>query len=87
VWAALLFVFLLSGHAAREAAKLFSKGDSAPRPAGPSDLITRACAAVRRRELPAAQGTPASGSWRVNTAELARPVSVTERTTGLLGKK
>jgi hypothetical protein len=94
LWAALVSVLLLSGHAVREVSKLFSKDAHAPDasaslPAASSDLTTRVGAAARRHALPPTQSTPAftPGAWRADTAELAQPASVTERTTDLLGRK
>lgn len=84
-WAALVSVLLLSGHAVREVARLFSGEASAP-PAADSPGLTKRLGAARRQALPHAQTAPASGlgSRRTNTAELVQPPSVTERTTGLL---
>lgn len=88
-WAAVVSALLLAGHAAREVAKLFSRKDSGPQPAAPSDLVTRVGASARREALPPARGVPASGfgAWRADTAELAQPLSVTEGTTGSLDRK
>jgi hypothetical protein len=89
LWAAIVSVLLLSGHAVREVTKLFSKEASPVPPQAPDSFITRVSAAAHRQALPHAQGTPVSGvgSWRVNTAELAQPPSITEHTTNLLDKK
>lgn len=88
-WAAVVSALLLSGHAAREVAKLFSRGGSEPQSAAHSDLVTRVSASARRQALPPARGAPASGfgAWRADTAELAQPLSVTEGTTGSLDRR
>ncbi len=88
VWTGIVSVILLSGHAAREVTNLFSKDASASPSQVASRLITRLNPAARH-PLPPAQSASVSGfgSWRVNTAELAQPPSVTERTTNSLNKK
>ncbi len=89
VWTAIVSVILLSGHAAREVTNLFSKDASTSPSQVVSSLITRFNPAAYHSTLPPVQSTPVSefGSWRVNTAELAQPPSVTERTTNSLNKK
>jgi len=89
VWTAIISVILLSGHAAREVTNLFSKNASASPSEFVSSLITRLNPAARHPTLPPVESTSASGfgSWRVNTAELVQPPSVTDRTTNLLNKK
>ncbi len=89
VWTAIVSAILLSNHAAREVNNLFSKDETASSPRAASDLVTRFSPIARRRTLPPVQSIPASefGSWRVNTAELAQPPSVTERTTNSLNKR
>jgi hypothetical protein len=88
VWAAIVSIILLSGHTKREIAKLFSK-DSSSQPKESSSLITHATAAARNQALPPIQNEPVSelGSWRIKTAELVQPLSVTEHTTNLLDKR
>lgn len=87
-WAALVSTLLLSGHAAREVSKLFSKDDSAALPKGASGSIRQVGASARHQALPHAESAPVSGlgSWRT-TAELAQPSSITEQTTSLLDKQ
>jgi hypothetical protein len=89
VWIGIVSVILLSGHAVREVTNLFSKDD----PASPSQIISKL---IRRlnstaspQVLPPVQSEPISefGKWRVKTAELAQPLSVTEHTTNSLNKK
>ena len=89
VWTAIVSAVLLSGHAVREVTNLFSKNESASTPEAASGLIARLDPAARHRTLPPAQSVSVSGSglWRVNTAELAPPPSITERTTNSLNKK
>jgi hypothetical protein len=89
VWIGIVSVILLSGHAAREVTNLFSKGDSASPSQIVSKLITRLNLAAPYQALPPVRSEPISGfsSWRVNTAELAQPSSITEHTTNLLNKK
>lgn len=89
VWTAIVSVILLSGHAAREVRNLFSKDAGLSPSQVVSGLITRFNPAARQPTLPPVQSTSVSGlgSWRVNTAELAQPLSVTEHTTNLLTKK
>ena len=89
VWIGIVSVILLSGHAAREVTNLFSKEASESPSQAASRLITQFNPAVRHPTLPPAQSASVSrfGSWRVNTAELVQPPSVTERTTNLLNKK
>lgn len=89
VWAALVSALLLSGHAAREAAGLFSKSTSSSPPQSSADSVAQVGGGARHQALPPAQSTPVSGlgSWRSNTAELAEPSSVTERTTSLLDER
>jgi hypothetical protein len=89
VWTAIVSVILLSGHAAREVTNLFSKDASQSPSQVASRLITRLNPAARHPTLPPAQSTSVSGFglWRVNTAELVQPPSVTERTTNSLNKK
>jgi len=89
VWTAIVSVILLSGHATREVTNLFSKEASESPSQAASRLITQFNPAVRHPTLPPAQSASVSGfgSWRVNTAELAQPPSVTERTTNSLNKK
>jgi hypothetical protein len=89
VWAALVATLLLSGHAAREVRKLFSKDASLSPTQASSGLITQVSAAARRQALPPVQSTPLAGrgSWRSQTAELAQPPSITEHTTNLLDKQ
>jgi hypothetical protein len=52
-------------------------------------LITDVSASARQQALPPVQSTPIMGlgSWRIKTAELAQPQSITEHTTDLLDKK
>jgi hypothetical protein len=89
VWAAIVSVILLSGHAAREITNLFSKDAFASPAQNTSSLITGGNPATRHSALPPVQSVPVSGfgSWRLNTTELAEPLSVTERTTNSLNKK
>lgn len=89
VWTAIVSVILLSGHAAREVTNLFSKDEPASPPQAASRLNTQLNPAAHHPTLPPAQSTPVSGfgSWRVNSAELAQPPSITERTTNSLNKK
>jgi len=89
LWVAIVSVLLLSEHAVREVKKLFSKNDSALPSEDDSNLITQVNAAARNPALPPIYNAPVSefGSLRVNTAELAQPLSVTEHTTNLLEKK
>jgi hypothetical protein len=89
MWAAFVSALLLSGPAAREAARLFSKDASTPLQEAPPSLITQVSASARPRALPPVQTTPASGlgTWRSNTAEMAQPPSITEHTTNLLDNK
>lgn len=89
VWIGIVSVILLSGHAAREVKNLFSKGDSASPSQIASRLITRLNPTAAHQSLPRIQGESISepGTWRVNTAELVHPSSVTEQTTNLLNKK
>jgi hypothetical protein len=89
LWAALVSVLLLSGHAAREVSKLFSKDVSTSLPKAPSSLITQVSASVRHQALPPVKSAPVSGpgAWRSQTAELAHPSSITEHTTSSLNKK
>lgn len=89
VWVALVSALLLSGHAVREVAKLFSKDRRESQVTDSPGLTTKVSAKARRQALPPAQSTPVAGggAWRINTAELAQqPRSVTERTTDLLDK-
>lgn len=88
MWAAIVSIILLSGHAVREITKLFSK-DSSSQPEESPSLITHVTAAARHQALPPIQNEPVAGlgSWRIKTAELVQPLSVTERTTNLLDKK
>ncbi|MCA1556937.1 MAG: hypothetical protein LC731_00155 [Acidobacteria bacterium] len=89
VWAALVSALLLSGHAAREVLKLFSKDASPSLPKATSSLITQVSVPPHQQALPPVQSTSVSGpgSWRSKTAELAQPPSITEHTTDLLNKK
>ncbi len=89
VWTAIVSVILLSGHAAREVTNLFSKDDSASPSQIVSKLIRRLNATASHQALPPVQSEPIAGfgTWRVNTAELVQPLSVTEHTTNLLIKK
>ena len=89
VWAAIVALLLLSGHAAREVKKLFSKDASAPQTDSSAGLLRQLGNAARERALPPVQSAPASapGSWRMDTADLAQPTSVTDRTTDLLNNK
>lgn len=84
-WAAIVSILLLSGHAVREVKKLFSKDASATQPQASPDFTTLASAAGQQA-LPPAQSVPVAGlgSWRINTAELAQPLSITEHTTDSL---
>ena len=88
VWTAIASVILLSGHAAREVTNLFSKDDSRSSTQVASSLITRLNPSASHSALPPIQSTSVSGfgSWRVNTAELVQPTSVTEHTTNSLNK-
>jgi type IV secretory pathway VirB3-like protein len=88
VWAAIVAIILLSGHTIREVTKLFSK-DSSSQPPESASLITHVTAAARHQALPPVQSAPVSefGSWRIKTAELVQPLSVTEHTTNLLDEK
>ncbi len=87
-WGAIVSLLLLSGHAVREVKKLFSKSASAAEPESASSLIT-VVSANSQQALPPVQSAPVSGlgAWRINTAELAQPQSITEHTTDSLGKK
>ena len=89
VWAALVAALLLSGHAARELARLFSKDASAPLPRASSGFDTRVGAAPQRQTLQPSHSAPAQGlgAWRTITAELVQPKSITEHTTDLLEGK
>jgi hypothetical protein len=89
VWIAIVSVILLSGHAAREITELFSKGDSATPSQIVSKLIRRLNPTSSHQTLPSIQSEPVSefGKWRVKTAELVQPSSVTEHTTNLLNNK
>ena len=89
VWIAIVSVILLSGHAAREVTNLFSKDDSASPSQIVSKLIRRLNPTASHQALPPVQAEPISefGAWRVITAELAQPSSVTEHTPNLLNKK
>ena len=89
VWIGIVSVILLSGHAAREVIKLFSKDDPALPPRAASRLDTQLNAPAHHPTLPPAQSAPVSGfgAWRVESAELAPPPSITERTTNSLDKK
>ena len=88
VWIGIVAVILLSGHAAREITNLFSKDDSASPSRIVSELFGRFNSSTSHQALPPVQSEPISefGSWRVNTAELVQPLSVTENTTNLLNK-
>lgn len=89
VWAALVSALLLSGHAAREVKRLFSKDASESSKQTSSGFTTQVASPARHQSLPPLQSTVASGlgAWRSNTAELAQPPSITEQTTNLLDKK
>jgi hypothetical protein len=89
VWAAIAFVLLLSGHAVREIKKLFSRDASVLTPRDASSFVTQVSAATRHQALPHIQSAPVSGqgTWRLNTAELVQPPSITDQTTNLLDKK
>jgi hypothetical protein len=89
VWTAIVSVILLSGHAAREVANLFSKEASSSTEQTASSLISRLNSATRQQALPPAQSSSVSGLGllRVNTGDLAQPPSVTDRTTNLLSRK
>lgn len=89
VWLGIVSVILLSGHARREITNLFSKDDSAPASQIVSKLIRRLNPSAFHQVLPPAQSEPISefGAWRVNTAELTPPSSVTEHTTNSLNRK
>jgi hypothetical protein len=89
VWIGIASVILLSGHAAREVTNLFSKNDSASLSQIVSKLVTRLNPTAPHQVLPPVQSEPIEGfgTWRVNTAELVQPSSVTEHTTNLLTKK
>ena len=89
VWTAIVSAILLSGHAAREVTNLFSKDDSASPSQIVSKLIRRLNPTASHQALPPVQSEPIAGfgTWRVNTAELVQPLSVTEHTTNLLTKK
>ncbi|HEY0080415.1 MAG TPA: hypothetical protein VGB73_17535 [Pyrinomonadaceae bacterium] len=88
VWAATASLLLLSGHAAREVKKLFSRDASATGSEASPDL-TALVSPARQNALPPAQSAPVSGlgAWRTNTAELAQPPSITEHTTDSLSSK
>ena len=89
VWIGIVSLILLSGHAAREVTNLFSKDDSASPSQIVSKLIRRLNPTASHQALPPVQSEPIAGfgTWRVNTAELVQPLSVTEHTTNLLTKK
>ncbi len=89
MWTAFVSVILLSGHAVREVTKLFSKNDPASPPQTTSRLTTQLNPATHHPNLPSDQSTSVSGfgAWRVNSAELAQPLSITERTTNSFNKK
>ena len=89
MWAAIVSALLLSGHAAREVTRLFSKDASLAPERTSSGLITQVSDAARQKALPPVQAAPGlrPGSWRSNTAELTLPPSITEHTTNLLDKK
>lgn len=88
-WAAIVSLLLLSGHAAREATKLFSKDTSALQTDVSADYVTKVNASRRQESLPPAQSAPIpeSGLWRTRTAELAQPLSIAEHTTDSLNQK
>src|SRR4028119_1399817 len=88
IWVVIVSVLLLFGHTVREVANLFSK-DAASKSQDSSDLITDVSASARQQALPPVQSTPIMGlgSWRIKTAKLAQPQSITEHTTDLLDRK
>lgn len=89
VWIVIVSVLLLFGHTIREVASLFSKDAPASKPQDSSGLITEVSASARQQALPPVQSAPITGlgSWRIKTAELAQPQSITEHTTDLLDRK
>jgi uncharacterized membrane protein YvbJ len=89
VWIVIVSILLLFGHTVREVTKLFSKDAPASERQDSSGLITEFSASARQQALPPIQSTPITGlgSWRIKTAELAQPQSITEHTTDLLDKK
>jgi hypothetical protein len=89
VWIGIVSVMLLSGHAAREVTNLFFKDDSASPSQIVSKLIRRLNPSDVYHPLPSIKREHISefGTWRVNTAELLQPTSITEHTTNSLDKK
>ncbi|HVF51708.1 MAG TPA: hypothetical protein VNA19_16610 [Pyrinomonadaceae bacterium] len=92
--ASFVSILLCSNGLARMVHRLFSqakdaraKGDAASSPVGSG--LGRVGDAFRAAALPPAQSIPVSGAGaqRVNTGEMVRPTSITDRTTNLLDKR
>ena len=95
VWGVLTLFINLINPVTRAVDKLFAEEDasssnkgSAPSPVA-SSLITQVNIPPHNAALPPSQGIPvtALGTQRANTAEMAQPPSITERTTNLLDAK
>lgn len=72
----------------RPLVRYFLGGGPAAENKGASDLATRVIPAAPNPALPPARAVPAAGpaGQQFDTAEVAQPPSVTERTTNILGK-